>query len=238
MFEVKEINVAYGNVQVLWDVSLKVERGEIVTVIGPNGAGKSTLLRTIIGLLRPMKTHGANSIHYNGMRIDDLQPHEVVRLGITLVEESRAIFPEMTVLDNLKMGSYLKGARARRGESLAVVYDLFPRLEERKKQMARTLSGGEQQMLAIGRALMCRPNLLLIDEPTTGLQPSLTARTFDAIKEIKNKGVTVLLVEQNAYLSLEISDRAYVLENGRIAMEGRASDLLGNERVRKVYMAL
>jgi len=238
MFEVTELNVGYGPVQVLWDVSLTVEQGEIVTVLGPNGAGKSTLLRTALGMLRPMGTDKANSITYREQRIDGLSPEKIVRLGIALITEEKHLFPDMTVLDNLKMGAYIKRAREKRAESLELIFNLFPRLGERKNQMARTLSGGERQMLAIGRALMSKPELLMIDEPSLGLQPLLITKIFDTIKEIKEKGVTILMVEQNVYFSLEISDRAYVLENGRIAMEGKGKELLDNEHIKKAYLAL
>lgn len=238
MLEVEELNVAYGHVQVLWDVSLKVNRGELVTVIGPNGAGKSTLMRTALGQLHPMKTPKANAITYLGKRIDKMLPDEIVRLGIALVSEERNLFPDMTVLDNLKMGSYIKRAREKRTESLRLVFNLFPRLEERKNQMAKTLSGGEGQMLAIARALMSRPDLLMIDEPSVGLQPSLIAKTFDIIKDIRERGVTVLMVEQNVYFSLEMSDKAYVLENGRIVMEGEGNELLEDNHIKKAYLAM
>lgn len=238
MLEVEELNVAYGHVQVLWDVSLKVNRGELVTVIGPNGAGKSTLMRTALGQLHPMKTSRANAITYLGKRIDKMLPDEIVRLGIALVSEERNLFPDMTVLDNLKMGSYIKRAREKRTESLRLVFNLFPRLEERKNQMAKTLSGGEGQMLAIARALMSRPDLLMIDEPSVGLQPSLIAKTFDIIKDIRERGVTILMVEQNVYFSLEMSDKAYVLENGRIVMEGEGKELLENNHIKKAYLAM
>lgn len=238
MFEIKEIDVAYGNVQVLWGASSRVNEGEIVTIIGPNGAGKSTLLRTVLGLLKPMNTPKANSIIYKGERIDGLLPEQIVRLGISLVPEGRAIFPDMTVLDNLKMGSYIKDAREKREESLEMVFSLFPRLKERRGQMARTLSGGEAQMLAIGRSLMCRPDLLLIDEPSLGLAPSIVSKTYDAIRQIRERGVTILLVEQNVFFSLEISDRGYVLENGRIVMEEKGKELLANEYIKKAYLAV
>ena len=238
MLEVEELNVAYGHVQVLWDVSLKVNRGELVTVIGPNGAGKSTLMRTALGQLHPMKTSKANAITYLGKRIDKVLPDEIVRLGIALVSEERNLFPDMTVLDNLKMGSYIKRAKEKRTESLRLVFNLFPRLEERKNQMAKTLSGGERQMLAIARALMSRPDLLMIDEPSIGLQPSLIAKTFDIIKDIRERGVTILMVEQNVYFSLEMSDKAYVLENGRIVMEGEGKELLEDNHIKKAYLAM
>jgi len=237
MFEIANLNIRYGHVQVLWDVSLKVEQGEIVSVLGPNGAGKSSLLRSAVGLLRPMKRE-ENWIKYRNQRIDGMAPEKIVRLGIAIVTEEKHLFPDMTVLDNLKMGSYIERAKGKRNESLEMVFDLFPRLNERKNQMARTLSGGERQILSIGRALMSKPDLLMIDEPSIGLQPNLVAKTFEIIKEIRAKGVTILMVEQNVFFSLETSDRAYVLENGRIVMEGRGEELLEDNHIKKAYLAL
>lgn len=237
MLELKNLKVSYGKVQVLWDVSLQVKEGEIVTVLGPNGAGKSTLLQTVIGLLRPLRSE-ASSIIYRNQQIDGLPPEQIVLLGIALITENKHLFQEMTVIDNLKMGAYIGRGKRGREETLEKVFAMFPRLAERKNQMAKTLSGGEKQMLAIGRALMSRPNLLLIDEPSIGLQPMLIAKTFDVIKEIRNQGVTVLMVEQNVFLSLEISDRAYVLENGRIVLEGMAKTLLVNDHIKKAYLAM
>jgi len=238
MFEIKGLNVGYGKVQVLWDVSLRVEQGEIVTVLGPNGAGKSTLLQTALGLLKPMGRRETELITYRNQRIDGLAPEEIVRLGIALIPEEKNLFPDMTVLDNLKMGSYIRRARVERAESLELVFKLFPRLAERRNQMVNTLSGGERQMVAIGRALMSKPDLLMIDEPSIGLQPLLIAKIFDTIREINGRGVTILLVEQNVFFSLEISNRAYVLENGRVVMEGKGKDLLDNPHVKKAYLAI
>jgi len=238
MFEIADLNISYGHVQVLWDVSLKVEEGEIVSVLGPNGAGKSSLLQTAVGLLHPMKTEKSTSITYRNQRIIGLAPEQIVRLGIAIVTEEKHLFPDMTVLDNLKMGSYIKRAKENRDENLEMVLGLFPQLDGRKKQMANTLSGGEKQMLAIGRALMSNPDLLMIDEPTIGLQPTLIAKTFEIIEEIRSKGVTILMVEQNVFFSLETSDRAYVLENGRIIMEGRGEELLQDNHIKKAYLAL
>ncbi len=238
MFDVRDLNVAYGRVQVLWDVSLKVEQGEIVAIIGPNGAGKSTLLRTAVGLLQPLKTEKANSITYLNQRIVGMTPEQIVQLGIALVTEEKHLFPDMTVLENLKMGSYIERGRRYRQQSLDFVYNLFPILAERSNQMVRTLSGGEAKMLAIGRALMCRPQLLFVDEPSLGLAPWLAVKTFEAIQEIREKGVTVVLVEQNVVFSLEISNRGYVLENGRIVMEGEGEELLSNSHIKKAYLAI
>ncbi len=239
MLRVDKIKVFYGDVQVLWDVSLKVDEGEIVTVVGPNGSGKSTLLHTIVNLNHPQKTDQMDSgIFYRGNRMDGFSPEETVKFGIAIVPEGARVFPEMSVLDNLKMGSYIKKAREVREKTIEEVYTLFPRLKERESQKAKTLSGGERQMLAVGRALMSKPDLLLLDEPSLGLQPMLVTRTFEAIREINRKGVTILLVEQNVNYSLEISHRAYVLENGRIVLEGRGSELLNNQHVKKAYLAM
>ena len=239
MLRIDKVDVFYGDVQVLWNVSLRVDKGEIVTVIGPNGAGKSTLLRTIVNLNRPSRiTPGDAGIFFRGRRMDGFSPEETVKLGIAIVQEGARVFPEMSVLDNLKMGSYVKKAREVREKTLEEVYALFPRLKERQSQKARTLSGGERQMLAVGRALMSTPDLLLLDEPSLGLQPALVTRTFEVIREISRKGVTILLVEQNVNYSLEISHRAYVLENGRIVMEGNGKELLNNPHIKKAYLAM
>jgi branched-chain amino acid transport system ATP-binding protein len=228
------IDVFYRDVQVLWDVSLHVNKGEIVTVIGPNGAGKSTLLNTIVGFQHPAK----GAVTFSGSTIDHIPPEKVVQLGLTIVPEGARVFSEMSVLDNLKMGSYIKSARADRNKSLEQVFSFFPRLHERMAQKGGTLSGGERQMLAIGRALMSRPSLLLLDEPSLGLAPLLVTKVFETIKNIAATGLTVLLVEQNVHLSLEITDRAYVLENGRIAMEGSGGELMKDEHVKKAYLAI
>jgi branched-chain amino acid transport system ATP-binding protein len=239
MLRIDRINVFYGDVQVLWDVSLKVDEGEIVTVVGPNGSGKSTLLRTIVNLNRPKRSSQTDGgIFYRGSRMDGFSPEETIKLGIAIVPEGARVFPEMSVLDNLKMGSYIKKAREVRERTLEEVYTLFPRLKERQFQKAKTLSGGERQMLAVGRALMSKPDLLLLDEPSLGLQPGLVTRTFEAIREINKIGVTILLVEQNVNYSLEISHRAYVLENGRIVLEGKGKELLNNQHVKKAYLAM
>jgi len=234
LLNVSGIDVFYRDVQVLHDVSLKVQKGEIVTVIGPNGAGKSTLLRTIVGFEHP----GKGSITFNGTSIDFLPPEKTVRLGLTIVPEGARVFADMSVLDNLKMGSYIKSARATREESLDLVFDLFPRLSERVDQKGGTLSGGERQMLAIGRALMSKPALLLLDEPSLGLAPMLVNSVFQAVENIAAAGLTVLLVQQNVHFSLELSNRAYVLENGCVVMEGSGPELMNNDHIRKSYLAL
>jgi branched-chain amino acid transport system ATP-binding protein len=240
MLEIDRINVSYGDVHVLWDVSLRVSPGEMVTVIGPNGAGKSTLLKAVVNLLptgKPGEGRGG-SITFTGQDIVGLSPEETVRLGISIVPEGARVFPEMTVLDNLKMGSYIESARVQRKETMEEVFGLFPRMKERLHQKARTLSGGERQMLALGRALMSKPKLLLLDEPSLGLQPQLVIRTFEAVKEINRRGVAVLLVEQSVQFALEISHRAYVLESGRVVLEGKAGELLGSEHIKKFYLAI
>ncbi len=239
MFEIAGLDVAYGDVQVLWDVSLRLDRGELVTVIGPNGAGKSTLLKCIVGLVKPRSTqNGRGRIVLEGQSLVGLPAEEVVRRGISIVPEGARVFPDMTVLDNLRLGSYLPEARVRREETLQQVFELFPRLEDRKNQIAKTLSGGERQMLAIGRSLMSRPRLLLFDEPSLGLQPSIVAQMFDTIKTVNERGTTVLLVEQKVHFSLEICHRAYVFENGRVVLEGPGQELLGNEHIKKAYLAM
>jgi branched-chain amino acid transport system ATP-binding protein len=234
LLNVSDADVFYRDVQVLWNVGLYVRKGEIVTVIGPNGAGKSTLLSTIVGFQHPAK----GSITFSGSSISNLPPEKVVQLGLTIVPEGARVFSEMTVLDNLKMGSYIKSARAERDKSLEQVFTFFPRLYERIAQKGGTLSGGERQMLAIGRALMSKPSLLLLDEPSLGLAPLLVTKVFETIRNIAATGLTVLLVEQNVHLSLEITDRAYVLENGRIALEGCGKDIIKDEHVKKAYLAI
>ena len=230
MLEVKGIDTFYGNIQALRDVSLRVDDGEIVTLIGANGAGKSTTLRTIAGLVKP--AHGR--IHLQGEDITALSPDRIVSKGITLVPEGRHVFPDLTVLENLKIGAYLR--RDSLDDDLNWVYELFPRLKERSWQAAGTLSGGEQQMLAVGRALMSRPKIIMMDEPSLGLAPIVVKGIFDIIKEINRQGVTVLLIEQNANMALRIADVAYVLETGKITLSGSGRELLNNEQVKKAYL--
>jgi len=235
ILEVENINVFYEDVQVLWDLSLSVGEGEIVALVGSNGAGKTTTLKTISGIMHPKK----GKIKFNGEEIQDLPPHLIAKRGLSLVPEGRELFSEMTVLDNLLLGSmYIPEASKKTTELLRKVFSLFPVLEERKKQIAGNLSGGEQQMLAIARGLMSAPRLLMLDEPSLGLAPKLVSELFKTIIDIKDSGVTILLVEQNAYKSLEIADRAYVIETGKITLTGVGKELLKNDYVRKAYLGL
>jgi branched-chain amino acid transport system ATP-binding protein len=232
LLEVRDLDFAYGDVQVLRGVSLTVNAGEIVTLVGSNGAGKSTTLRNISRLLRPR----SGTLAFDGHDLVKLSSHEVVELGIVQVPEGRRVFPEMTVLENLRMGSYVKSTRADREKNLDRGLTLFPRLRERVRQLAGTLSGGEQQMLAIARGLMAKPRLLLLDEPSLGLSPLLVQTIFEVIRQINAQGISVLLVEQNVYQSLRIAARGYVLETGRIALEGAGADLLDNAEVKAAFL--
>ncbi|HTG81683.1 MAG TPA: ABC transporter ATP-binding protein [Geobacteraceae bacterium] len=234
MLRIEKLNFSYGDLKVLWDVDLDVHAGEIVTVVGANGAGKSTTLKNISRLVRP----NSGAITFNGTDITRLESHEVVEHGIIQVPEGRKIFPEMTVRENLRMGSFIKSTRKDREANIERVFTLFPRLKEREKQLGGTMSGGEQQMLAIGRGLMANPKLLLLDEPSLGLAPLLVSFIFDIIQEINRQGVTVLLVEQNVYQSLRISHRAYVLETGRVVMTGTGEALLNDEHVKKAFLGM
>jgi len=234
MLEVRGIDVFYGDVQVLWDLSFEVKKGEIVALIGANGSGKTTSLATVSSLLKPRK----GSITYEGQPIHTRAPHDMVNLGIAHVPEARRLFPEMTVRENLLLGALTPEAKKTRPEMLEKVFTIFPRLKEREKQQAGTLSGGEQQMAAIGRGLMSKPRLLMLDEPSLGLSPILVADIFRVIKEVHAAGVTVLLVEQNVFLTLEIADRAYVLGNGRVVLQGSGAELLADDHVRKAYLGL
>ena len=232
MLKIDNIDVYYGAIHALKGISLEVKEGEIVTLIGANGAGKSTTLRTISGLLKP-KT---GSITFLGQNIEGVRAHEIVKKGISQVPEGRRVFAEMTVMENLDLGAFVRKDKAGIQQDLKHVFELFPRLEERKNQSAGTLSGGEQQMLAMGRALMSRPKLLLLDEPSMGLAPLLIKEIFNIIVDINKSGTTVLLVEQNANMALSIANRAYVLETGRITLSGKAQDLAASEDVRKAYL--
>jgi branched-chain amino acid transport system ATP-binding protein len=234
MLEVKNINAGYGNIQILWDVSLKVNQGEIVALIGGNGAGKTTLVNAITGLLHI----GSGEIIYLDKRIDKLPPHIITELGISHIPEGRKLFVDMNVKENLEMGAYTKSAWKNRKETEKRVFEMFPRLKEREKQLARTFSGGEQQMLAMGRGLMSIPKLCIIDEPSNGLAPIVVLEVFDIIQSMRKQGITILLVAQNVKQALEISDRAYVLENGRIVMEGDCATCLASEHIRKSYLGL
>lgn len=235
MLEISNIDVYYGDLQALWGVSLTIGDGEIVTLIGSNGAGKSTALKTISGLLKP-KT---GSIHYDGIRLDKLPAHKIVELGICMVPEGRRIFPQMSVLENLEVGAFTSRARQVKDDTLSWVYEIFPVLKERAKQPAGTLSGGEQQMLAISRALMSQPKLLLIDEMSLGLSPLLVQSISDVIKQISEAGgITIFLVEQNVRMALALADRGYILENGRIVDQGDAKAFLSSDRVKDAYLGV
>jgi len=234
ILRVEALDAGYGALQVLWGVSLEVGEGEVVSLIGPNGAGKTTLIKAIVGLVRSR----GGGIFFRGRRIDRLAPEEIVRQGIAVVPEGARVFPEMTILDNLRIGAVVPRARARQAETLAAVFALFPRLEERTRQLARTLSGGERQMLAIGRALMACPELLLLDEPSLGLQPTLVKLIIETIHRINEQGITVFLIEQNVHFSLPISHRAYVLEQGRIVLADAGTALLQNPHVRVTYLGV
>ncbi|MFN4274966.1 MAG: ABC transporter ATP-binding protein [Ferrovibrio sp.] len=234
MLEVRNLKVAYGAAPALWDVSIRVDTGELVCVVGPNGAGKTTLINTIAGLSRA----AGGSIDFHGMDVTRLAPHKFCEAGIAIVPESRRLFTEMTVLENLELGSYLPMARARRRETLEQVCDLFPAVRQKLSMPAGSLSGGQQQMVAIGRALMARPKLLLLDEPSLGLAPSIVMDMFDAIRRINADGLSVLLVEQNVSMAMDIATRAYVLEEGRIVMDGPAHDLMQRPEIRKAYLGL
>ncbi|HDM92887.1 MAG TPA: ABC transporter ATP-binding protein [Candidatus Korarchaeota archaeon] len=232
MLSVENLEAGYGDVQVLWGVSLRVEKGEIVALLGSNGAGKTTTLKTISGLLKPK----SGKIAFDGVEITGKPPHEVVRLGISLVPEGRRLFPKMTVYENLRMGAYLVSGDV--SDRLETVYSLFPILKERRNQLAGTLSGGEQQMLAIARGLMSSPRLLMLDEPSLGLAPKIVQEVLRAVNQIRDEGVTVLLVEQNVQQALSIADRGYVIETGRIVLEGTGRELLENEHVKTAYLGL
>ncbi|MBQ8418322.1 MAG: ABC transporter ATP-binding protein [Phascolarctobacterium sp.] len=232
MLKVENLVVAYGGIEALKGISLEVPEGKIVTLIGANGAGKSTLLRSIIGLVKP----GAGKISYEEKDITGLNSQKIVKTGITLVPEGRRVFPNLTVLENLKIGAYLRNDKEEIEKDIRWIYDLFPRLEERSWQMAGTLSGGEQQMLAVGRALMCRPKVLMMDEPSLGLAPLVIKDIFKIIQEINKRGMTILLIEQNANMALKIADIAYVLETGRITMTGTGKELLENPEIKAAYL--
>jgi branched-chain amino acid transport system ATP-binding protein len=234
MLVIDQLDFAYGDLKVLWGINLTVRQGEIVTLLGSNGAGKSTTLKNISRLLR----WTSGTVTFDGEEIGPLEAHDVVARGIVQVPEGRRIFPEMTVAENLRMGSYPKSTRNDRARNLERVFSLFPRLEERQSQLGGTLSGGEQQMLAIGRGLMANPRLLLLDEPSLGLSPMFVKSIFQIISEINRLGVTILLVEQNVHQSLRIAHRAYVLESGRVTLSGTAQELLNNDLVQKAFLGM
>jgi branched-chain amino acid transport system ATP-binding protein len=234
LLQIEKLSFSYGDLRVLWEVDLEVRQGEVVTVVGSNGAGKSTTLKNVSRLVRP--TQG--QVRFEGTDLGRLESHQVVERGVIQVPEGRRIFPEMTVVENLRMGSYVKATRADRSRNLERVFALFPRLAERKTQLGGTMSGGEQQMLAIGRGLMANPKLLLLDEPSLGLSPLFVKNIFDIIKEINRQGVTILLVEQNVFQSLRIAHRAYVLETGRVVLTGPGEQLLKDDHVKKAYLGM
>jgi branched-chain amino acid transport system ATP-binding protein len=234
LLKIDHIDVYHGSFQALWDLSLEVQRGEILALIGANTAGKSTLLDTVSGLLHPAQ----GTITFRGREITRSPAHKIVDLGVTQIPEGRRIFPEMSVMANLVMGSHTPRARARRKKNLGRVFELFPKLAERRKQIAKTLSGGEQQMLAIGRGLMSEPELMLIDEMSLGLAPIVVNDLFAILKEIREAGITILFVEQNVRKSIQEADRAYILENGRVVLCGKSCELREEEKVRKAYFGI
>jgi branched-chain amino acid transport system ATP-binding protein len=234
MLRVENIDVFYGDLQILWDVSFEVNEGEIVALVGANGSGKSTTLKTISGLLSPAN----GSIMFQDQQLNLIPANKIIEHGVAHVPEGRRLFPEMSVRENLIMGSLSPSAKAKRNETMEWVFGLFPRLREREKQMAGTLSGGEQQMVAVGRGLMALPKLIMFDEPSLGLSPILVADIFRIIRRINKEGVTVLVTEQNTKQSLETSDRGYVLENGRVVLSGSGQELLDNEHVKQAYLGI
>ncbi|HOP86569.1 MAG TPA: ABC transporter ATP-binding protein [Syntrophorhabdaceae bacterium] len=234
MLKVTEIEVRYSGIPIIHNISLEVNKGELVTVVGSNGAGKSTLLKTIIGALHPTK----GAIHFEGREIHRLSTPDIVRLGITYIPEARLIFGPLTVEDNLELGSFIINDKEEKRKNLEFVYTLFPRLKERRLQISGTLSGGEQQMLAIGRGLMSSPKMLMLDEPSLGLMPKLVDEMLEAVSRLRDMGKTILLVEQNVFESLQIADRGYVLQTGRIVKEGKAKELLETEEIKKAFLGL
>ena len=232
MLEVRDLNVYFGVIQAIKNISFDVDKGEVVALIGANGAGKTTTLHTVSGLLAPK----SGSIVLNGKELTKVPAHKIVSMGMAHVPEGRRVFAALSVFDNLKMGAYTRKDKKETEQTLEMVFEYFPRLKERKNQVAGTLSGGEQQMLAMGRALMSKPSIVLMDEPSMGLSPLYVGEIFEIIKQVKKEGTTVLLVEQNANMALQVADRAYVLETGKIIMDGKASDLMNDERVRKAYL--
>ena len=234
MLEVKNLNVSRGRLQVLWDVSIGIKQKEIVALIGANGAGKTTLLSTIAGLLKP----SSGTIRFNDKEINGLSPYHVVDLGISFVPEDRKLFAHMTVRENLLMGAYSSRGRTAKDDTLKMVYQLFPVLKERENQLAVTLSGGEQRMLAIGRGLMSNPELLILDEPSQGLSPKVTMEIFEAVNKLKGRGISILLAEQNVYCALKCADQACVMETGKIILKGKGEELLKNKQVKEAFLGL
>ena len=234
LLKVSNLDIFYGGIQALWNVSLEVKPEEITALIGANGSGKSTLLDTISGLMHPTK----GSIEFEGKSITNLDPFQIVALGISQVPEGRRIFPDLSVLDNLILGSYNHKARPKKEQNFKMVYDLFPILQERKNQLAKTLSGGEQQMLVLGRGLMSNPKLMLLDEMSLGLAPIVIDKVYKALREIRERGITILFVEQNVRRSLEEADRAYIMEAGRVVLSGDSADLREEEEVKKAYFGI
>lgn len=234
LLEINNLNCSYGNVQVLWDVSLHIEQGEIVALLGANGAGKTTLLNAITGSVKPT----GGSIQFNGQNLLGMPTDDLLMCGVSYLPENGGLFPDMSVEENLELGAYPKAMWKTRDAELKEVYALFPKLLERRKQMARTLSGGERQMLAMGRGMMSNPKLCLYDELSYGLSPLMTKEAFKIVQTLRDRGVTVMLVEQNVKQSMEIADRAYVLENGRITLEGRCADLMEDDYVKRAYLGL
>jgi branched-chain amino acid transport system ATP-binding protein len=234
LLELKNVDASYGFLQVLWDVSLTVEEGEFIGLIGPNGAGKTTTMRTIAGLLTPLD----GDVLFKGRRMNDVPPHQTTRTGISYISEDLNLFVDMSVRENLLMGAYIVDDRDQQLETLDFVYELFPRLKERESQLAGTMSGGERKMLAIARGMMSNPELLLVDEPSLGLAPHLVTDVFNSLQTLQEAGVTLMLVEQRVNATLEITDRAYVMEQGRIAMEGLSSELITNKHVKNAYLGI
>jgi len=234
MLEVRDINTFYGKIQALWGVSLRIDDKEIVALVGSNGAGKTTLLNTISGLIHP----ASGTVVFLGKRIDGLTPHAIVELGMSHIPEGRKLFPDMSVRENLEMGAYTKRVWKDKQQILDRVYELFPILKARQGQLASTLSGGEQQMVAMGRGLMSQPRLCIVDEPSSGLAPLIVDEIFGIIQGLRDQGIAIFLIEQNVQQTLEIADRAYVLENGRVVLEGESKELLKEELIRKAYLGL
>src|SRR4030042_6767994 len=234
MLEVENVSAGYGLVQILWDVSFKIKENEIISIIGPNGAGKTTLVRTIVGLISAKN----GSIRFKGDNIEKLSPHEIVKKGITLIPEGREIFPRMTVEENLLLGAYTVNDKNAIKETREKVFQIFPVLKKKEKALAQTLSGGEQQRLVVCSSLMSNPELLILDEPSLGLAPIIVEKVLDTVRTINEEGVTVLLVEQNIHDSLNVADRGYVLEEGKIILEGKSRELLSNSHIKEVYLGL